>query len=95
MEDAIVQSGGTAGLVAALWGIVHAIKTHRAKQNGGTTYTRVALLESKIDDLSEEVNKAVKKLTQAHRDLCEFREDFRIQSAKAETREEMRRERGK
>ena len=95
MEDALVQSGGTAGLIAALWGIATAIKSHRAKQNGGTTYSRIKVLEHKVGELQEEVAGLKEKIQACHRDLCEFREDVRVYFAKAETREEIRREMAK
>ena len=92
MEDALIQSGGTAGLIAAIWGVAAAIKNHKAKANGGTTYTRITILENKVGELQEEIESLRDKLGKTHRDLCEFREEFRIYLAKLETREEMRRE---
>ena len=92
MEDALIQSGGTAGLIGALYAIVAAIKQHKAKSNGGTAYDRLRLCEHKLAELTEEVSALKDKITSSHRDLCEFREDVRIYFAKAETREEIRRE---
>ena len=92
MEDALIQSGGTAGLIAARWGIAAAIKTHKEKNNGGSTYSRITILENKVGELQEELTTANEKLVKTHRDLCEFREEFRIFLTRQETREEMRRE---
>jgi len=51
VEDALLQSGGTAGLVAAIWGVAAAIKQHKEKNNGGSTYTRITILENKVGEL--------------------------------------------
>ena len=95
MEDALLQSGGTAGLIAAIWGGAAAIKTHKEKNNGGSTYSRITILENKVGELQEELTQANDKLVKCHRDLCEFREEFRIFLGRYETREEMRREMAK
>jgi len=92
VEDALLQSGGTAGLIAAIWGVAAAIKQHKEKNNGGSTYTRITILENKVGELQEELTQANDKLVKCHRDLCEFREEFRIFLTRSETREEMRRE---
>ncbi len=92
MEDALIQSGGTAGLIGALYAVVHAIKSHKEKNNGGSTYSRITILENKVGELQEELTTANEKLVKTHRDLCEFREEFRIFLTRQETREEMRRE---
>jgi len=95
MEDALIQSGTTGGIIAALWALVAAVKQHKAKSNGGTAYDRLRLCEHKLQELTEEVSALKDKITSTHRDLCEFREDVRIYFAKAETREEIRREMNK
>ena len=89
MEDALIQSGGTAGLIAAIWGVAAAIKQHKEKNNGGSTYTRITILENKVSELQEELKAANEKLVKTHRDVCEFREEFRIFLTRQETREEM------
>ena len=95
MEDALIQSGGTAGLIGALYAVVHAIKSHKEKNNGGSTYTRIALLENKVSELQEELKLANEKLVKTHRDVCEFREEFRLFHTRLQAREEMRREMSK
>jgi hypothetical protein len=95
VEDALIQSGGTAGLIAAIWGVAAAIKQHKEKNNGGSTYSRITILENKVGELQEELTQANEKLVKCHRDLCEFREEFRIFLTRQETREEMRREMSK
>ena len=95
MEDALIQSGTTGGMIAALWALVAAVKQHKAKSNGGTAYDRLRLCEHKLQELTEEVSGLKDKITSTHRDLCEFREDVRIYFAKQETREEVRREMNK
>ena len=92
VEDALIQSGGTAGLIGAIYALIQAVKQHKAKSNGGTTYDRLRLCEHKLQELTEEVSGLRDKLKATHRDLCEFREDVRIYFAKQETREEIRRE---
>ena len=95
MEDALIQSGTTGGMIAALWALVAAVKQHKSKSNGGTAYDRLRLCEHKLAELTEEVSALKDKITSTHRDLCEFREDVRIYFAKQETREEIRREMNK
>ena len=95
VEDALIQSGGTAGLIAAIWGVAKAIQSHKEKNNGGSTYTRITILENKVSELQEELKAANDKLVKTHRDVCEFREEFRIFLTRQETREEMRREMSK
>ena len=70
-------------------------KQHKEKNNGGSTYSRITILENKVGELQEEVAHVNEKLVKTHRDLCEFREEFRIYLTKLETREEMRREMSK
>ena len=69
VEDALLQSGGTAGLIAAIWGVAAAIKTHKEKNNGGSTYSRITILENKVGELQEELTQAKDKLIKTHRDL--------------------------
>ena len=92
MEDALLQSGGTAGLIAAIWGVAAAIKTHREKQNGGNTFSKIKVLEHKVSELQSEVGDLKTKLALAHRDLCEMREEARLFFMKYETRLEVERE---
>jgi len=92
MEDALIQSGGTTALIAALWGIANAIKQHKAKSNGGTTYDRLRLCEHKLQELTEDVSEMRDKLKVLHRDVCEFREQVRVFIARSEARDEVRRE---
>ena len=92
MEDALIQSGGTAGLIGAIYALIQTVKQHKAKSNGGTTYDRLKLLEHKVAVLTETVSELRDKLKATHRDVCEFREDVRVHFAKQETREEVRRE---
>ena len=92
MEDALIQSGTTGGMIAALWALVAAVKQHKAKSNGGTAYDRLRLCEHKLQELTEEVSGLKDKITSTHRDLCEFREDVRVYFARQEAKDEIRRE---
>ena len=92
MEDALIQSGTTGGMIAALWALVAAVKQHKAKSNGGTAYDRLRLCEHKLAELTEEVSALKDKITSTHRDLCEFREDVRVYFARQEAKDEIRRE---
>ena len=92
MEDALIQSGTTGGMIAALWALVAAVKQHKAKSNGGTTYDRLKLLEHKVAVLTEDVSEMRDKLKVLHRDVCEFREQFRVFIARQEAKDEVRRE---
>ncbi|MAN64749.1 MAG: hypothetical protein CMI60_22680 [Parvibaculum sp.] len=92
MEDALIQSGGTAGLIGAIYALIQAVKQHKAKSNGGTTYDRLRLCEHKLQELTEDVSEMRDKLQVLHRDVCEFREQVRVYIARSEARDEVRRE---
>jgi len=71
----------------------------KAKSNGPSVYTRVSLVEAKLDfvenqlkDLAGEFEKLSDKLSAVHRDLCVFREDMRLHFMQIETREQTRKE---
>ena len=92
MEDALIQSGTTGGIIAALWALVAAVKQHKAKSNGGTAYDRLRLCEHKLEELTADVSEMRDKLKVLHRDVCEFREQVRVFIARSEARDEVRRE---
>ena len=92
MEEALVQGGTTGALITALYAIVAAIKQHKAKSNGGTTYDRLRLCEHKLQELTEDVSEMRDKLKAMHRDVCEFREDVRVWIGRQEAKDEVRRE---
>ena len=92
MEDALIQSGTTGGMIAALWALVAAVKQHKAKSNGGTAYDRLRLCEHKLQELTEDVSEMRDKLKAMHRDVCEFREDVRVWIGRQEAKDEVRRE---
>tara|TARA_Y100000310_G_C20021031_1_gene507378 strand:- start:9 stop:350 length:342 start_codon:yes stop_codon:yes gene_type:complete len=71
----------------------------KAKSNGGDVYTRVSLVEAKLNYVQEqqtllagEIEKLADKLAAVHRDLCVFREDMRLNFMQIETRAQTRKE---
>jgi len=80
---------GSNGLVLALvLAAFKAIEFKKAKQNGGTVYTRITVLENRVKDLGDEVNDIQTELHQFHIQFCEFREEVRLMWAKQQAREE-------
>ena len=93
MELTELLAMGSNGIVVAA--ILAAYKAHEiwaAKKNGGTTYSRVAVLEAKVEELTGEISKLQEKLASFHRDFCVHRENVRLHWAKQEGRESALRE---
>ena len=58
MDPTELLAMGSNGVVVAA--ILAAYKAHElwsAKRNGGTTYSRVAVLEARVEELTNEINK--------------------------------------
>jgi hypothetical protein len=91
MEE-LVQPGATAGLVGVVMALVKLIEKQIAKKNGGTAYTRIALLENEVGDLKTDLKTLIDKTQEFHREFCEHREDVRLQWKAEETRKETIRE---
>ena len=93
MDPTELVSMGSNGVIVAF--ILAAYKAHEvysAKKNGGTTYSRVAVLEAKVEELTNEINKLQERLASFHRDFCVHRENVRLHWAKQEGRESALRE---
>jgi hypothetical protein len=89
MDPTELLAMGSNGVVVAA--ILAAYKAHElwsAKRNGGTTYSRVAVLESKVDELTGTISELEKKLTLFHRDFMIHRENVRLHWARSEGRSE-------
>tara|TARA_R110000824_G_scaffold55027_2_gene151591 strand:+ start:775 stop:1101 length:327 start_codon:yes stop_codon:yes gene_type:complete len=91
MED-LLQPGATAGLVGVVMALIKLIEKQVAKRNGGTSYTRIVLLENEVSDLRADLKILIEKTNEFHRQFCEFREDVRLQWKADETRKETIRE---
>ena len=91
MEE-LVQPGATAGLVGVVMALVKLIEKQIAKRNGGTAYTRIALLENEVADLRTDLKMLIDKTQEFHRQFCEHREDVRIQWKADEVRKQTIRE---
>jgi len=100
MIENIGEVGATGVLAAVCFALLDFVKNHlkdvKAKKNGGTTYTRLALIEEAQRDLEIAIKDNQDKLQSFHRDFCEFREEVRVntavQKAKAEALRELRNE---
>ena len=93
MDPTELLAMGSNGVVVAA--ILAAYKAHElwsAKRNGGTTYSRVAVLEAKVDELTGTVSELEKKLTLFHRDFMIHRENVRLHWARIEGKEQALRE---
>jgi len=96
MIENIEQIGATGILAAVCFALLDLLKNHvkqvKAKKNGGTTYTRLALIEASQNDLEEGMRRNEQKLASFHRDFCEFREECRVINAEQRARTETLRE---
>ena len=100
MIDNVEQIGATGVLAAVCFALLDLLKNHvkqvKAKKNGGTTYTRLSLIEESTRDLEIGIRDNQEKLQIFHRDFCEFREEVRVnmavQKAKAEALRELKHE---
>tara|TARA_Y100000034_G_scaffold112845_1_gene147212 strand:+ start:3795 stop:4088 length:294 start_codon:yes stop_codon:yes gene_type:complete len=93
MDPTELLAMGSNGVVVAA--ILAAYKAHElwsAKKNGGSTYSRVAVLESKVDELTGTISELEKKLTLFHRDFMVHRENVRLHWARIEGKEQALRE---
>jgi hypothetical protein len=93
MDPTELLSMGSNGIVVAA--ILAAYKAHElysAKKNGGTTYSRVAVLESKVDELTGTISSLEQKLALFHRDFMIHRENVRLHWARIEGKEQALRE---
>tara|TARA_R110000824_G_scaffold6333_1_gene29412 strand:+ start:63 stop:383 length:321 start_codon:yes stop_codon:yes gene_type:complete len=91
MEE-LIQPGATAGMVGVVMALIKLIEKQVAKRNGGTAYTRIALLENEVSDLRADLKMLIEKTNEFHKQFCEFREDVRLQWKAEETRKETIRE---
>jgi len=86
---------GSNGLVFAIvLAAFKAIELKKAKQNGGTVYSRITILENRVKDLGDGVNEIQTELHQFHVQFCEFREEVRLTWARQQAREETLKEVG-
>ena len=97
MVENIEQIGATGILAAVCFALLDLLKNHvkqvKAKKNGGTTYTRLALIEESQKDMEEALKGNQQKLASFHRDFLEFREECRVLNAEQRVRNETLRER--
>ena len=96
MIENMEQIGATGVLAAVCFALLDLLKNHvkqvKAKKNGGTTYTRLALIEESQKDMEEAMKEHQRKLSLFHRDFCEFREEVRVNIAEQRVRTETLRE---
>jgi len=91
MEE-LAQPAGTAALVGVVMALIKVVEKQLAKKNGGTSYTRIVLLENEVSDLKADLKMLIEKTNEFHKQFCEFREDVRLQWKAEETRKETIRE---
>ena len=68
------------------------LEKREAIRNGGDVYSRIILLEHKVNECASELNDVHSKLHEFHRDLCVWREDMRLHFARVEAKDEARKE---
>jgi len=88
----LLAMGSNGVIVAAILAAYKAHELWSAKKNGGTTYSRVAVLEARVTELTGEISKLQEKLALFHRDFCVHRESVRLHWAKEEGKEQALRE---
>tara|TARA_R110000824_G_scaffold368319_1_gene557615 strand:- start:164 stop:460 length:297 start_codon:yes stop_codon:yes gene_type:complete len=88
----LVEMGSTGALVAVVLAAFKALESRVAKRNGGSTYTRIVLLEEKVKELTSELETVQAKLHTFHREWCEWREEMRVSIAVSEAKRETLRE---
>ena len=79
-------------MVGVVMALIKLIEKQIATRNGGTAYTRIALLENEVSDLRADLKMLIEKTNEFHKQFCEFREDVRLQWKAEETRKETIRE---
>ena len=79
--------GAIGALIAVSMGLMEVVKTgvHKKYPNGNG---KITLLESKIEDLAESQKETDAKVKETLRIVYELREEYRIDKARREAREE-------
>ena len=84
MEESLASGGVTGLLTMSLLWAMRFYETRKAKANGGTVYdnvkstgNRITIVEEKINRMESDIGELRDKMARTHRDVCEFREEFR------------------
>ena len=89
------EGGISAGIVGALLICLRMLeRSHDKKNGGGNSNTRIALLESQLQELGGKVEQWGSKTVETLRLVYELRESHRIAEARREAADEARREMG-
>ena len=84
MEETLASGGITGLLTMAMLLAMRVYEARKAKANGGSTYDNIKqnqgtlrVLEERNQRVEQDVAELREKQKTMHRDLCEFREEFR------------------
>lgn len=84
MEESLASGGITGAITMAMLLAMRVYESRKAKANGGTTYenvrqngTSLKLLEERNQRVEQDLAELREKQKTMHRDVCEFREEFR------------------
>tara|TARA_R100001440_G_scaffold62524_1_gene82550 strand:+ start:1741 stop:2061 length:321 start_codon:yes stop_codon:yes gene_type:complete len=84
MEETLASGGITGLLTMAMLLAMRVYEARKAKANGGSTYDNIKqnqgtlrILEERNQRVEQDVAELREKQKTMHRDLCEFREEFR------------------
>ena len=90
--DGLEQGGLTAALVAMVLAVTRLVQGQMSKRNGGGIVTKIALLESQIVDLRDDVADVKSSTDQTNSQLVELREEMRLNWQRVQVREQVLRE---
>ena len=84
MEESLASGGITGAITMAMLLAMRIYESRKAKANGGSTYDNIKqnqgtlrVLEERNQRVEQDVAELRDKTKNMHRDLCEFREEFR------------------
>jgi len=84
MEETLASGGITGAITMAMILAMRVYESRKAKANGGTVYdnvkstgNRITIVEEKINRMESDIGELRDKMARTHRDVCEFREEFR------------------
>jgi archaellum component FlaC len=90
--EGLEQGGLTAALVALVLALTKFVQSQMSKRNGGDVCTKIALLQSQVDELKSDVADVKRSTEQISSSFVEFREEMRLNWQRVEVREQVLRE---
>tara|TARA_R100000234_G_scaffold37634_1_gene22265 strand:+ start:739 stop:1041 length:303 start_codon:yes stop_codon:yes gene_type:complete len=91
MEFESIEAAALGAVIICLRLLERTIDKRSSSSTSSKTEVRLSLAEQKLDELSEKLDTMNNRVTEALKLLYEFRESYRIDRAKQEAAEELRR----